>query len=344
MVDPRFFAQAGPTALSVLAEVSGAALSDATHGALAVETIGALGDAGPEALSFLDNKKYAPALKTTRAGAVVIHSRFLRDVPEGCGVLLSDDPYRAYARCAAYLHPVSDSTGGVHPSAFVADSAVVDPSAEISPGAVIEAGAEIGAKCRIGPNAVIGAGVVLGDATVIGANATVSHAVLGARCEIHPGVRIGTRGFGFAMGAQGHESVPQLGRVMIGDDVEIGANATIDRGAGPDTVIGDGCRIDNLVQIAHNVTLGRGCVVVAQSGVAGSTKVGDFAALGAQSGVAGHLTIGPGAKLAAQCGVMRDVAPGEAVGGSPAVGFRDWMRQTAWLKAAIRKGGKDEGK
>lgn len=338
MVDPRFFAQQGPTPLRRLAEISGAALKDDADGDRRVATVAALADADETTLSFLDNRKYAPQLAKTRASAVVVHPRFADSAPPGCAVLLSEDPYRAYAHCAQYLHPDPVPQPGAHPRAVIDPAARIDPSAEIAAGAVIAAGAEIGAQSVIGPNAVIGPGVVIGAETRIGANASVEAALIGARCLLHPGVRIGARGFGFAMGPQGHLSVPQLGRVLIGDDVEIGANATVDRGAGPDTVVGDGCRIDNLVQIGHNVRLGRGAVVVAQSGVAGSSTVGDFAALGAQAGVAGHLTIGAGARLAAQCGVMRDVAPGESVGGSPALGFRDWMRQAAFLKAAIRKG------
>jgi len=328
--------------LRQLAQVSGATLRREDAGERIVATVAALSEADETALSFLDNKKYASQLASTRAGAVVVHPRFADGAPQDCAVLVSDDPYRAYALCAQHLHPDPAPRAGVHPAAFVDAAARIDPSAEVGPGAVIAAGAEIGARCVIGPNAVVGAGVMIGEETRLGAHASVEAAVIGARCLLHPGVRIGARGFGFAMGPQGHLSVPQLGRVVIGDDVEIGANSTIDRGAGPDTVIGDGCRIDNLVQIAHNVRLGRGVVVVAQSGVAGSSTVGDFAAVGAQAGVAGHLSIGAGARLAAQCGVMRDVAPGESVGGSPAVGFRDWMRQVAFLKAAIRKGVKDD--
>jgi UDP-3-O-[3-hydroxymyristoyl] glucosamine N-acyltransferase len=196
---------------------------------------------------------------------------------------------------------------------------------------VVEAGAEVGAYCRIGPNAVIGAGVVLGERCVIGAGASLSHCLVGARVTIYPGARIGQDGFGFAMDAEGHVRLPQLGRVVIEDDVEVGANSTIDRGAGPDTVIGRGAMIDNLVQIGHNVQVGRGAVIVAQAGVAGSTKLGDFAVLAAKAGVAGHLTIGAGAKIAANAGVMRDVDPGAEVVGAPAIPKRQFFRQQVML-------------
>ena len=164
-----------------------------------------------------------------------------------------------------------------------------------------------------------------------------SYAIVGARTIVHGGARIGQDGFGFALGADGHLKVPQLGRVLIGDDVEIGANTTIDRGAGPDTVVGDGTKIDNLVQIAHNVRIGRGCVIVAQVGISGSTRIGDFVMLGGQAGLTGHLVVGDGAKVAAQAGVMRDIEPGTTVGGSPAMPQRQWLKSVAMIERMTRK-------
>jgi len=172
---------------------------------------------------------------------------------------------------------------------------------------------------------------VLGEDTEIGAGATLSHCLIGSRVRIYPGVRIGQDGFGFAIDPAGHVPVPQLGRVIIEDDVEIGANVTIDRGAGPDTVIGRGCMIDNLVQIGHNVEVGAGSVIVAQAGISGSTKLGKFVVLAGQAGLAGHLTIGDGARVGAQSGVMRDVPPGEDVVGSPAMPSRQYWRWYAKL-------------
>ena len=196
--------------------------------------------------------------------------------------------------------------------------------------------AKIAPGCVIGANSVIGAGCVLGEGTRIGSNVSIVCSLIGERVLIHSGVRIGQDGFGFAMGEE-HLKVPQLGRVVIGDDVEIGANTTVDRGSGPDTVIGTGSKIDNLVQIAHNVHLGRGCVIVAQAGISGSTKLDDYVVVGGQSGLTGHLHLGTGAQVAGNSGVMRDVGPGETVGGSPAVPIRDWHRQTVALSRLAGK-------
>jgi len=208
----------------------------------------------------------------------------------------------------------------------------VDASAEVGPLAVIGDGAQVGQRCRIGPGAVIGESVVLGPDCRVGLLASISHALLGARVYVYPGARIGQEGFGFAATPAGFVTVPQLGRVILEDDVEVGANSTIDRGAAPDTVIGAGSRLDNLVQIGHNVRLGCCCVVVAQAGIAGSTVLEDFVVIAAQAGLAGHLRIGAKARVGAQAGVMSDVAAGADVVGSPAQPIRDFFRGVATLR------------
>ncbi len=339
MADPRFFSAAGPFSLASLAAAAGLQLTGGADGSTEFVDVAPLDTAGPRDVSFLDNRKYAAQFDGSRAGACIVRPEMAERAPPGMLLLLSGDPHRAYARIAQMFHPLPVPEPWVAPTAWVDPEAVVAADCRIEPGAVVSARAEIGAGCWIGANAVIGAGVILGPGCIVGANASVSHAVIGRGVVLYPGVRVGQDGFGFAMGPGGHVKVPQLGRVLIGDGVEVGANTTIDRGAGPDTVIGEGCMIDNLVQIGHNVQLGRGCVIVAQAGISGSTRLGDFVAAGGQAGITGHLHIGSGARIAGQSGVMRDVAAGETVGGSPAVPMADWLRQSALLgKMGRRKG------
>ena len=238
---------------------------------------------------------------------------------------------------ALEVNPVTGARPGVHPSAIVAADAVIDPTAEIGPHAVIGALAAIGPRCRIGPGAVIDDGVVLGADCRIGAHASISHAVLGTRVYIYPGARIGQEGFGFTITPRGFVTTPQLCGVVIGDDVEIGANTTIDRGALRDTSIGAGTRIDNLVQIAHNVRIGRHCAIAAQVGISGSAEIGDFVAIGGQAGIADHMRIGAKARVGAQSGVMSEIEAGAVVVSSPARPVREVFREIAVLKKLARK-------
>lgn len=337
MADPRFFVKAGPFTLAELALRCGGELAaGGDPGALMVD-VAPLDSAGADDISFLDNKKYVGAFCVSRAGACLVHRSLACKAPAGMALLLCDDPYRAYAMVASAYYSRPPIVPGIAVGAMVDPSAIVGGGVRIEPGAVICAKAEIGAGSLIGPNAVIGVGVVLGEGCIIGAGATLSHAILGKRVNLYPGVRVGQEGFGFAMGPLGLLNVPQLGRVLIEDDVEVGANTTIDRGSGPDTIIGAGSKIDNLVQIGHNVQLGRGCVLVAQSGVAGSAHLGDFVVVGGQAGIVGHLHLGSKVRVAGQSGVMRDVEDGQTVGGSPAVPMTEWLRQSAVLGQLARK-------
>ncbi|SDG90771.1 UDP-3-O-(3-hydroxymyristoyl)glucosamine N-acyltransferase [Roseospirillum parvum] len=336
MPDPRFFPPGPPLSLGELAALAGCEAPPAEVAERRFGSVAPLDQAGPDDLSFLDNAKYRAALATTRAGAVVLKAEEAERLPQGCVGLVAADPYRAYARMAAALFPPPAPHPGVDASAVVDPTARLGEGVEVGPLAVIGPEVEIGPHSRIGAGTVIARGVVIGAACRIGPQVTLMACRLGDKVVLHPGVRIGQDGFGFAMSAEGHLAVPQLGRVLVGDDVEIGANTTIDRGSGPDTVIGPGCRIDNLVQIGHNVSLGRGCVVVAQVGLSGSTRVGDFAVLGGQVGVAGHLSIGAGAQVAAQSGVMADIPPGVRVGGFPAQPLKEMWRQIAVLKRLAR--------
>ncbi len=326
--DPRFFARTGPHTLAAVAAAAGVELA----GDLMLTGPAPLQGAGPNEVSFLDNRRYIDALKATRAGAVILHPDMAAHVPAGTIAILTREPYLGWARAAALFFPPPPVHAGIHATAIVAADAWIDERAEVGPYAVIESRAEIGPRCRIGPGVSIGAGVVLGADCRIGAHASISHAVLGARVYVYPGARIGQEGFGFAFGGNGPETVPQLGRVLIGDDVEIGANTCVDRGSAQDTEIGAGARLDNLVQIGHNVRIGRCCVIVAQVGIAGSAAIEDFAMIGGQAGIAGHTTVGRRARIGAQAGVMGDVPAGAEWVGSPAMPARAMFRQVAVLK------------
>ena len=317
--------------------VAETALGTASNANLLIVGVAPLQTAKPDEVSFLDNRRYAPALEKTLAGAVIIHPDMLPRVPAGTVPIVTTEPYAGWARVAALFHPAPPRRPGVHPSAFIAEGACVDPSAEVGPFALVEVGAEVGARCRIGPYAAIGVGVVLGPECRIGTHASLSHAVLGARVYVYPGARIGQEGFSFASTETGFLTVPHLGRVVLEDDVEVGANTTIDRGSTGDTVIGAGSRLDNLVQIGHNVRLGRCCVIVAQVGIAGSTMLEDFVQIGGQAAVAGHVRVGRRARIGAQAGVMSDVPPGAALVGSPAQPRQEFFRQVAALKRMARR-------
>jgi UDP-3-O-[3-hydroxymyristoyl] glucosamine N-acyltransferase len=337
MVDARFFANHGPFPLSKIVEWTGCTLlHPASAAKIIIRDVAPLDRAGIGYLSFFDNPKYLEQFANSQAEACFVKSKYADKAPAGMNVLLTEDPYRCYALCAQRFYPRRDAVPSVAPSAIVASSAKIGGTSTVQAGVVIGENVEIGEGCVIGANSVIGDGCVIGDHTQIGACSTISHSIIGQRVILHRGVHIGQDGFGFALGRGGHIKVPQLGRVLIEDDVEIGSGTCIDRGTGPDTVIGEGSKIDNLVQIGHNVQIGRHAVIVAQVGVAGSSRIGDGAVLAGQVGIAGHLKIGAGAKIAAQSGVMQDVPAGASVGGSPAVSVKDWHRQTVALARMAR--------
>jgi len=337
MADPRFFNNSGPFALARIAEAAGAELVNTDSNDRLFTDVAPLDQADQNALSFLDNKKYIESFKETKAGACIVSPNMVEHAPDGICLLVTKTPYHAYARVAQLFYPSVNGAGNVSSAAHVSASANVHETTDIGAGAVIEDNVEIASGCVIAANAVICKSVTIGANSQVGPNASIANAIIGSNTIIHAGVRIGQDGFGFAMGPDGHEKVPQLGRVVIGDHVEIGANTTIDRGTGPDTSIGNGTKIDNLVQIAHNVQIGQNCVLVSHVGISGSTELGDFVVLAGQVGVAGHLKIGSGTRVAAQSGVMRNIGAGQEMGGSPAKPVRKWLKEVATLERLAQK-------
>lgn len=339
MADPRFFENQGPFTLGHLAEIAGATIHDATGSGALVRDVASLDAATIDHISFFDNARYRQAFRDSSAGACLVHPDHVADAPASMNMLVCDDPYRGYGLVAQEFYPLAAAKSGIAPGAVVDPAAKIGTGSEICPGAVIGPHAEIGENCIIGANAVIGAGVVLGDDVRIGAGVTIYYSIIGSRVRILAGARIGEDGFGFAPGPEGPTRIPQLGRVIIGDNVEIGANSAIDRGAGPDTVIGEGTRIDNLVQIGHNVTIGRCCILVGQVGIAGSATIEDYCVLAGQVGMAGHITIGRGARIGAQAGVTKDIPGGASVVGSPAMPVKQYFRQLATLQRLVKRKG-----
>ena len=344
MVDTRFFTNNGPFTVGALAEATGATLANPDISSRVIKDVSPLDRASVTEVSFFDNSKYIEQFHKSGAGACFVRARFAAEAPAGMALLIADEPYRCYAIAAQKFYPSAKPATVIHPSAIIHPNANLGETVSIAAGAVIGAGVTIGDRSSIGVNSVIAAGVTIGEDSHIGALTSISHTLIGDRVLIHRGVHIGQDGFGFALGRDGHIKVPQLGRVVIENDVEIGSGTTIDRGTGPDTFIGEGTKIDNLVQIGHNVHIGRRAVIVAQCGISGSTRIGDGAVLAGQAGLAGHLKIGAGAKVAAKSGVMGDIPVGASYGGYPAVPIVDWHRQTIAIQRLIKpkRGSHDE--
>jgi len=346
MDHPSFWAPAGPFALSELADYSGAQIPGgfASEAGRLVSAVKALDEAGSQDVAFFENRKYLAALSETLAAAVFVAPSWAERVPEHAVPLISKDPYRSFAKSLELFYPDAGFPK------VAGTEAPIDPSARIEEGAIVEVGAIIGPEAQIGrgtriaAGAVVGYRVAIGRDCFVGPSAAITHALIGNRVIIHSGARIGQDGFGFAMGPGGHYKVRQIGRVIIQDDAEIGANTSIDRGALKDTIIGEGSKIDNLVQIAHNVVIGRHCVIAAQTGISGSTILEDFVAMGGQCGTVGHIRIGMGAQIAAQSGVHCDIPRGQVWGGYPAKPIMSWKREAAVLKRLTRRKGASENK
>lgn len=349
MADKRFFLAAGPFSLGrLLFEVGlGDDVGDQAHDMGQRFTgVAALDAAGPDQISFFHNRQYGQALARTGAGAVLIHAREAHRVPENSLAVIVADPYRAFGQLASLFHPVHTERGqtSVHPTAFVDPSAMLDPGVHIGPFACIGERVSVGAGSVVGGHCLIEAGVEMGENCVLEGHCTLSHALIGHGVYVKSGARIGQGGFGWALDHSSqldHQRIPQLGRVVIGDHVEIGANTTIDRGAGPDTVIGPGTVIDNQCQIAHNVRMGRGCVVAGHSAIAGSATLEDGVLIGGCCAVLGHLTVGAGTQVHAKSSVTKSCPAGSVLRGVPARDHRLYLREEAAQRLKDRKGAQD---
>lgn len=331
MPDRRFFEHTGPVSLADLAARAGFVLSDERASGLMIETASPLAKADGGAISYLSDRRYLEDLRQTRASAVFISEKLAEHAPAGAAVIVTGEPQAAWSRVAALLHPAIGLRNDqpIHPEARLEDGVY------LAPGVTVGQGARIGSNTRVGANCAIGPGVAIGRDCVIGANTTIEFALIGDRVAVAAGAVIGSAGFGVAAGATGLVDIPQLGRVILQDGVSIGANTTIDRGAWDDTIIGENTKLDNQVQIAHNVVMGRNCVMAAHCGISGSVTFGDNVQCGGDVGIKDHVRIGNNVQLAARSGVMRDIADGEIVGGSPAQPIKEWMREIAWVRNAI---------
>jgi UDP-3-O-[3-hydroxymyristoyl] glucosamine N-acyltransferase len=331
--DARFFETLAPVSLAELAGLTGARLTRGDP-SVRVARVAPLGAAAADAIAFLGDRKHSAALADSEAGACFVTEALAGHANTSCAVLVTPTPHAAYVVAANHLHRSRTHPVGapaVHPDAMLEDGAVLAAGVTVGPGASIGRGSQICA------GAVIGPGVAIGRDCYVGPNAVVGFALIGDRVRIYAGAIIGEAGFGATAGAAGVVDVPQLGRVILQDGVTVGANSCVDRGAYDDTVIGENTKIDNLVQIAHNVVIGRNCVFAAHCGISGSVTIGDGCMFGGRVGIADHLTIGAGARIAAASGVAKNIPVGEAWGGTPARPVRQWIRETAWTAAMAQR-------
>jgi UDP-3-O-[3-hydroxymyristoyl] glucosamine N-acyltransferase len=350
MTDPVFFAPSRRYSTAEIATLTGAELLDPAQADVIVTDIASVTVGGEGMLVYVDGKRNAGLLEGRIAAAILCTADVVKSVPPGMAILVTPKPQLAFAQIGRLLHPNAAIPRSLTGETGVSERAHVSKDARIELGAIIEAGAAVGPGASVGrgsiiaPNAVIGAGAQVGRDCFIGPGANIQYALVGNGVIVHGGAQVGQDGFGFVGGARGPERIPQIGRVIIQDDVEIGANTTVDRGAMADTIIGEGTKIDNLVQIAHNVRIGRGCIIAGHCGLSGSVTLGDFVMLGGRVGIADHISIGSFAQIAASSGLMHDVPQGERWAGSPARPMRDFFREVAAIRGLTKpRKGDDNG-
>lgn len=338
MIDSRFFQKSGPLSLQEIADLAEGKIVHAGGVSLhdkSVEDITSLDQAGAGSVTFMHNPRYKRDLANVKALACITSQALVEGVDTHIPLILCDQPYRAFAKVATYFYQYKEDAPASEyeqrGSCYVHPSAQIDASVTLGHGVVVGPEVKIGKGTKISHHVTICRGVQIGEHCVIEPQVTLQYALLGNAVVISAGVKIGQAGFGFFMDEKGHVPVPQIGRVVIEDSVEVGSNTTIDRGTLNDTFIGEGTRIDNLVQIGHGVSIGKHCVIVAQVGIAGSTHFDDFVVAAGQAGFAGHLRVGRGARIAAQSGVMKDIEPGATVAGTPSVPVNSWHRQNVML-------------
>lgn len=348
MAQPIFFKPSPWSTLADIAALTKAQVADPSRAGQQIRGLASLDEAGPQHLTFFDNLKYAGQLAQTKAGACLVSQRFEAEVPGHVAVLRAAQPFRAFVQIARVWHgdalrPESwFGNQGIAPSAIIDESAHLEDGVIVDPLAVIGPGVEIGAGTVVGAGAVIGADVRIGRDCNVGAKCTIQYALIGNNVLIHPSCSIGQDGYGFIFfGPDGHLKVPQTGRVLIQNNVEIGAGTTIDRGSLRDTVIGEGTKIDNQVQIGHNVTIGRHCLLAAQIGLAGSLTIGDNVALGAKVGINNHLHIGDGAQVTAMSAVKDDIPANGRWGGHFAKPTKQWFREMIAVERLVRDSAAD---
>lgn len=339
---PEFF-RSSPQSVADLAALLSLDLDAGVDPSRLMTGVAALDRAGPYDVVFLENTLYKEALANTKAGVALVAAPFASYVPQGTIALIVPHAHAAFAMVAMALYPTAAHPGLVFGQSGISAGASVHPEARLEtnvaldPGVVIGPGAEVGSGTTIAANSVIGPHVRIGRNCHIGSNVTILAAFIGNDVIIHSGTSIGQDGFGFAIGRTGHTKVPQIGRVIIQDRVELGANVTIDRGGVRDTIIGEGSKLDNAVHIAHNVVMGRHCLIAGQVGMAGSSEIGDFVVMGGQVGITGHAKIGSGTQIAGGSAVISDLQAGSKVGGYPARPIKTWFREVAAMARLARQ-------